>query len=48
MPAAEGSNAGDGVARQRRVCDPWVQAKAKGHRRGEGYLNAHSLPVEKD
>jgi len=40
MLVIESSNAGDGVARQRRESDPWVQAE-DGHR-GEGYLNAWS------
>ena len=40
------SNAGDRVSRRRRESDPWVQAKAKGRCRGEGYLNVHSLPVK--
>jgi len=35
MLAVESSNAGDGVAPQRRVSNPWVQAQDG--RRGEGY-----------
>ena len=39
MLAVESSN-----ARQRRGSDPWVQAEDD--RRGEGYLNAHGLPMK--